>query len=845
MKFLLIDCDYIRIKNHEEVEVPVLRLYGIDIDKKESKIVKIHSFNPYFYVNCDKKKAENIINRNSSLDQEKPYFKFEEVNRRHYFGGEEILVTKITSLQPWQVPKIRSIFEMEGLVWYEADIPFNKRFFIDTNLRALKTYEIPDKDNFEVKDLINIKEEELDYDEHTIVMAIDIEVDDQGYSINELLHNKRARITAISCAYGSFENDFESKVFILREDSDNAEKKLITNFLLFFRKVDPTVTVTFNGKSFDWPYLLGRMKNFSIHSGNFSRSKDPIYLEKTPVEYYRIRGRINIDLVPHTWGLHPVSGKKGLDDIAYLLLNENKVSIDESQGELWRSGFIDKSIKKAKKFKKYSIKDAELTYKLYWKLQLPNKIDLLSLSGYPAVEGIHTTGRNIGEFELMRLLVKRNILIPNKPNTKELEERNEYRKLNPHVGGYVIEPSEGIIDQVIICDFLSMYPSLIQAHNIGGEVLKTNAEELSPDQRFFTDEISCLALLEKKLLDKRIEVKKQLVEAIENNLNEREIDQLNKMQKSIKLVANSIYGSHNYVRGRFYSGILSNSITEIGHEYIRKLEKWTTQYGHDSKKYRLKVVYGDTDSVFVKYQNTDIISSLRLNNSQEQKELVKKEILEYVENMNSRMSTSMSLELEDIALRIIFKPGRKKAYSYQSALLDNKVIIKGFEAVRSDWSEFAKIGQKKLLELLLSQKKINLQKAKRFILEYCKNMINISESAFKQKSTIMGNIRRAPRDYKSKTPVVGAFVEYCRVNNLNPNKVYLEYDRFPYVIDVQTSNSKIIADRARHPDYSTRIDRYYYIKEVLAAADRFGVILNVNHVKFFVKDGPLLKYFRK
>jgi len=68
------------------------------------------------------------------------------------------------------------------------------------------------------------------------------------------------------------------------------------------------------------------------------------------------------------------------------------------------------------------------------------------------------------------------------------------------------------------------------------------------------------------------------------------------------------------------------------------------------------------------------------------------------------MESQIELKFEDIAYRVIFKPDRKKAYSYVS-LLTNDFKVKGFEAVRSDWSPLARTAQRKVLDILLRHPK--------------------------------------------------------------------------------------------------------------------------------------------
>src|SRR3989338_1123969 len=91
------------------------------------------------------------------------------------------------------------------------------------------------------------------------------------------------------------------------------------------------------------------------------------------------------------------------------------------------------------------------------------------------------------------------------------------------------------------------------------------------------------------LVDARAAVKKQMKNATgdENRI-------LNAKQLAIKDMSNSFYGYTGYIRARLYMVDVAGSITAYGRENIIKTKDLV------EKNFQARVVYGDTDSIFVR-----------------------------------------------------------------------------------------------------------------------------------------------------------------------------------------------------------------------------------------------------
>jgi len=198
--------------------------------------------------------------------------------------------------------------------------------------------------------------------------------------------------------------------------------------------------------------------------------------------------------------------------------------------------------------------------------------------------------------------------------------------------------------------------------------------------------------------------------------------------------------------------------------------------------------------------------------------------------LGSQLPEGMQLELDDIAFRIIFQPERKKAYGYVSAL-NGELNVKGFEAIRGDWTEFAKKVQLNVIDILLRSIETKaLVDAKRFVIDACRVLLESPVDEIKEDIIQYAPISRAPSKYKSITPAVGAFLHYCNAYGLDPEKEWRKISKFPYLI---LKGEGPQYKRARHPDLldGAEIDRDQYILEVLGAVSKFGVKLDLDTIK--------------
>ena len=822
---VLLDITY-RRRAHNNQERAEIILYTRGGKRSRNRYF-VNNFLPYIYVDCNESELSQIIHKNQMLSTW--IVSTEQVQKTMYNGGKKIDLFKIYGRQPWLVPSIRSIFSQQDIKYYEADIPFTHRFMIDMDLVGLQGIRLGENlSKVSIKSLDNIEF-------NPRVTSIDIEIDssiskDEGnISFKTLIEEANRRITALGFCWNRDDGSEDYKLFLLDKDEDNAEREMISQIFEFLWKdIDPDVIITYNGDNFDFPYLIKRMEILNLPATLLSPYGDQ---EPIPPGYgngWKIPGVLVFDLYKRTRWMYTADGRKTLGSIANELLKISKVEILTDHGKLWKNSLTSEDQKSM--LQEYLKRDVELTYRLWNAMNMPEWLEVIKISGGPPGDGMYFTERQTGEFLVFHTMFQNNILIPPAPTPDQRKQRKKDRVSAK--GGLVLDPSRDLSNAVIICDFTSMYPSIIVAHNVGAESFKSMKGD--PKFRFRDFSKTSMAIMQEQILNKRIKVKEQLQDT---TLNEKTRKKLLGYNWAIKLVANSTYGGYNYIGSRFYNTALAQTITAIGRNYLLQLSEKVKEFGPG-----YETIYGDTDSVFIESPLNDKIEqlwNLTKENSLNIEKLLPEvgELLKFLTNM---LPEQMRLELQDIAYRIIFHKGAKKRYAYVSAITKN-INILGFEAIRHDWSPFAKNVQKKAFDMILHTG--DLIKTKKEIISYIQSEIAVTGESLKKLVTTFGPVKKKPQKYKSKTPAVSAFLHYNKTKNLDHEKESRRIDYFPFIV---TSGSGPLKNRSRHPDFVDwkDVDLDYYIDEALRTINRFNLNITLNEIKG-IKYKRLIDFFQE
>jgi DNA polymerase elongation subunit (family B) len=215
-------------------------------------------------------------------------------------------------------------------------------------------------------------------------------------------------------------------------------------------------------------------------------------------------------------------------------------------------------------------------------------------------------------------------------------------------GGLVLEPKKGLYDKfVLMLDFNSLYPSIIQEYNIcfttvdrqppassvsasaddnkeeddgdeGGQTAPSAVQTATglpagitlPDREKYREEAPLPRVI-RNLVEKRRQVKALLNK--ETDVAKRQA--LDIRQKALKILANSMYGCLGFSGSRFYAKPLAALVTLQGREILqRTVTLAETTLG-------CEVIYGDTDSIMIYTGKSDIKEVKAMGNA------VKKEVI--------------------------------------------------------------------------------------------------------------------------------------------------------------------------------------------------------------------------
>ncbi|KAE9549389.1 hypothetical protein FO519_007397 [Halicephalobus sp. NKZ332] len=320
------------------------------------------------------------------------------------------------------------------------------------------------------------------------------------------------------------------------------------------------------------------------------------------------------------------------------------------------------------------------------------------------------------------------------PPSVGVEQRNSM--VSPETIPLNLEPRSGLYyDPVVVLDFQSLYPSVCIAYNYCFTTLlgRTNEfkqlRELDPNQRiqlgalpysppslefikemqkkgmlhispvggiFVKKEVrqSLLSMMLEELLETRVMVKQSMKKYNDEILNRL----LDARQLALKLIANVTYGyTAANVTGRMPCPEVADAIVSKGREALEKaievIQKDTDQGGRKYKK--SKVIYGDTDSLFV----------LMPGLTKEEAFVVGRQIADDITAMNPY---PMKLKFEKVMMPCcLLSKKRYVGMSYETENQAEGVFdAKGIETVRRDACEFVAHCMETILKLLF-EKNIN------------------------------------------------------------------------------------------------------------------------------------------
>ncbi|UCH31560.1 MAG: DNA-directed DNA polymerase I [Candidatus Bathyarchaeota archaeon] len=433
------------------------------------------------------------------------------------------------------------------------------------------------------------------------------------------------------------------------------EKDLIE--AIFKALWDYPFVITFNGDDFDLRYLAHRAEKLGI-----PRKEIPIEVGR---RVCLLKSGVHIDLYKFFYNrsiqIYAFSNRYRdvtLDDVGKALIglakyDLNKPFADLSYSELARYCYRDSEITL-----KLTSFDDDLVLKLILVLARISKMPMEDVSR----QGVSRWIRNFLHFEHRR----RNFLIPNKADIFSLKGKTATTAIikgKKYKGAIVVKPVPGVHFNVAVMDFASLYPSIIKIWNLGYQTILCPHEDDKDNIVPGTPHWICRkykaleSLLIGSLRDLRVNWYKP--KSKDKTLSADVLSWYNIIQSALKVILNASYGVFGAESFDLYCPPVAEATAAIARHALTLIVKQAHDLG-------IEVLYGDTDSVFLKNPSREQIDELAAWSSKELK---------------------MSLDVDKVYRYAVFS-SRKK--NYLGIFDDGRVDVKGLTGKKRHIPRFIK-----------------------------------------------------------------------------------------------------------------------------------------------------------
>jgi len=803
-EFIPLDFDYFDFEGRNYIKL-------IGRTRKGEKVCVVDSYEPNFWIVLKKgceSKAEEVSEKIKKVEVKKAGRTSRVVRVEIYnknFLGKKVRAIRVFVTNHKDAHEIASeigsIKEIEFR--REYDIPLVTKYIKEKKVEPLRWYKIKGRvldtsdfsgivDSLELRICVFAEEICIINEDKVFapkILAFDIETDDKevgkGNVLMISLFGKGIRkvLTWKKCK--------DSQNYV---DFFESEKEMIENFIKCIKDYEPDILTGYFSDGFDMPYLKQVSSKNKIRLSLGVDGCEPIF-SKGRIPFSKIKGIVHIDLfrfVDSVFSQYLQSETLSLNEVAGELIGKNKKEFNfESLSTMEEKDW--------KKFYEYNLHDSKITYMLAEKLWS----DILSMT--------HIIKEPIFDITRDRMSSHvENYILHNLERFEEIaekrpvyEEINKRRSLGKYEGAFVLQPTPGLYEKMVVFDFTSMHASIIVSFNISKSTLlekKTKDSYKTPEFIFngkkssfyFSKEVGFFP----QLLGEIVELRKKYKE----EYNKDKSNLLKARSNAYKLLVNASYGYLGFFGARYYCREAAASTLAFVREFALKSIQRIKDEGY-------KIVFSDTDSI-----------GFQLG------EKTKKQALELLKKINSKLPGIMELDLEDFYERGLFvakrttKEGAKKKY----ALLDEKgnLKIRGFETVRRDWCRMTRNLQNEVLKRILrnGNEKDALEILKKTIERLKDRKAELKELIIKTQ------LRRPINEYVSEGPHVVA------AKKMKNRKIPVsEGMLIEYFVGESRGKGKRIGDRVFLPDEKIDYDIDYYLNnQILSAVENIFEVFGVN-----------------
>ncbi len=361
------------------------------------------------------------------------------------------------------------------------------------------------------------------------------------------------------------------------------ETNLMIQFVKLIQILNPDTLEGFFSRTFDFLYIYNRLKILGLNPSTLS----PLGYASYKNTQFQISGIHILDIVDAD-----IKFKKRT---SYSLKN---IAIEENLPVKK----IDVNLKNIHlapdKLAEYNKTDVEVTVELDKKMQhIKRYVSRWQLAG---LEDIDKAMANsiVVDTVMLREAKKRGILLPSKP------ERDESVKTKDAdiTGGMVFTPIIGIHENVMVFDMSRFYPSMIVSLRLSPENISDDGTIIADGTKYLDNPDAILTAIVHQFT-----VERDRIQTILKNVNpdSLEYQKLIDEDDNAKFLLNAVFGVTGHKGFRLYDPRITNSITMSCQKIIIYAKEYIESKGHT-------IIYGDTDSVFVKTDNNKLEDIINL-----------------------------------------------------------------------------------------------------------------------------------------------------------------------------------------------------------------------------------------
>ncbi len=758
-------------------------MWGIDTYGNRVLIID-RSFKTYFYAvlkeNANPEKVSEEIHQRKA---EFPFILDTRCVQRRYFG-KPVNALKVIVQKPGAASKYAKLLRnFEGVEkCLEADIRFSMRYLIDSEASPCEWHEIEverERDEVEAQiDKIYLAKSLPKRIEKAEAPKLRI----LGFSMicyreKGMPKPNRDPVVIISVST----NSGDEKQFVSENLDDTS---VIRDFVNCISDFDPDVIAGFGTNHQAWPYLIERARKLGV---NLIVDRVDTQPHTSVYGHISVTGRANVDLFDFADELPEVK-LKTLENVAdYLgVMNMGKRTIidDIEYAEYW------KDEEKRSMLLNFS-KESTQRIMGIMEVLLDFACQLSSLVGLPLDHiGTAAVGFRV-EWYLIRKARIMGELIP----------KRTQRPYLPYKGALVLEPKVGLHENVAVLDFKAMYPNLMITYNISPDTYVREEEQeplggvnVAPGtkHRFRREPVGFYKDVLSSLIEERDVIKQKLKTFDPRSSKYRVLDA---RQKAVKVITNAAYGYAGWIGARWYNKPVAEASAAWGRHVVREAIDMAREIG-------LEVVYGDTDSIFIKHMPA--------------------KVAKLAEETDKKFG--LEIKPDKFYVRVLFTEAKKR---YCGLLPTGELDIVGLEVVRGDWADVARKSQEKVLEILLGGK--SPEKAVQFVRQYVAGL-RMKKVPYKH-LIVWKALTKPVEKYAVKAP----HVEAAKILKKEGWEISTG-DKVGYVITTGTGRLYTRVKPFMLASYEEVDVEYYVTNQVVPAVARILKVFNVEEEELLSSD---------